>query len=134
MVVLSLLAAAVYGCTTTTPCYPGDYRACTCDGPKAGYQQCQAPGELYGACNCSALPLQAPPDDGGAIDDASDGARTDGGLLGFLQPCTVDAQCQSNYCGAFPSKGSHCSMHCKTTADCPAPSPKCNPMGQCAVP
>jgi hypothetical protein len=101
-----------------TPCYPGDYRPCTCnDGGGSGLQLCAADGSAYGECVCGAVP-QA---------DA-------GGDLPFLTPCKVDSECQSGLCGIFPSKGNRCTLHCRSGGDCPAPSPKCNPMGVCAAP
>ncbi len=132
------LAIVVLSCTTTkTECYPGDYRSCACDDTNGGFQQCPVGGAGFGACDCSgSFPWQQGADAATPLEagDAGEGVDADSGLLPFLAPCMVDAQCASGYCGSFPTKGSRCTIHCKSLADCPAPSPKCNPMGQCSVP
>jgi hypothetical protein len=51
-----------------------------------------------------------------------------------MSPCTMNAQCDTGLCWDFPSKGPHCSKMCTTDADCPPPSPGCNPQGVCRAP
>lgn len=104
------------------PCYPGDYRSCTCGGGALGYQQCDAAGQGYGACDCS-----------GAVPGGSC-AGGGGALLGFMAECADNAQCESGLCHTYNAKGSHCTIPCATDVECPPPSPGCNSMGVCKAP
>jgi hypothetical protein len=54
--------------------------------------------------------------------------------LGYMEACTDNAQCMSNLCFNFNSKGPHCTHECTTATDCEEPSPGCNGMGVCKVP
>lgn len=132
-----LLAAAMTlfsGCGSGgDACYPTDWEACTCADAARGYHQCAEAGDSYGACDCSGatpglLPLGA---DGGP----GDAAPVDGGPLApFLATCAVSADCESNVCYPFNSKGPHCTIACNADAECPAPSPGCSHMGVCKAP
>jgi hypothetical protein len=131
---LALVVGAA--CTVdATPCYPGDYVACTCGSGARGLSQCATDGAAYGVCDCSgkvAGTSSAPgPADGGAVPD---GATDDGGKLAFLAPCSSNDQCSTNLCFRYNAKGPHCSMPCKVDSDCPAPAPGCNMMGVCKAP
>jgi hypothetical protein len=113
------------------PCYPGDFRACTCDTGDHGLAQCGADGGAgYGACNCT------PPVDAGI--DASNDAESDGaaesGLLGFLSPCSKNEVCSTGLCFPFIAKGPHCTKTCQTDSDCPPPSPGCSNNKVCKLP
>jgi hypothetical protein len=37
-------------------------------------------------------------------------------------------------CGSFPSRGNKCTKACASSADCPPPSPGCNPQAICKSP
>ena len=63
----------------------------------------------------------------------------DGGLLGLAQPCTTNAQCQSNLCAPYMMGTKMlCSYAC--TKNMPAPmctapgNGQCNGMGYCQFP
>jgi hypothetical protein len=114
-------------------CYPTDWEACTCADGARGYHQCAAPGDGYGACDCSgATPGLAPVDsDAGPADAATDEG---GALAPFLAMCKVNADCESDVCFPFNSKGPHCTIACNADSDCPAPSPGCSHMGVCKPP
>jgi hypothetical protein len=148
---IACLAAAVIvaaSCSgqSTTSCYPGDRQSCACSGGGTGFQTCEASGQL-GACACgsgagggasaassSASGSGTGGSDGGAGGKDAGGDAADGGLLPFMSPCTANAQCETGLCWNFPTKGSHCSKMCATDADCPPPSPGCNPQGVCRAP
>lgn len=64
------------------------------------------------------------------------GSSTVTGTLGFLEPCTENAQCMSNLCYRYnmANVGMRCSKTCTpatAATDCPAPSSGCNGMGVC---
>jgi hypothetical protein len=63
------------------------------------------------------------------------GGTTDGGLLPFGAPCTMNAQCESNVC-FIGGMQSYCSLRCTSGAQCPVPptSGICNMMGYCRKP
>jgi hypothetical protein len=118
------------GCgSDSVACYPTDWEACTCAEGARGYHQCGPSGDDYGTCDCSgATPGAESPDAG----DAGDSGPAEGGALGaFLAGCTVNADCESNVCFSFTSKGPHCTIACNADAECPAPSPGCSHMGVC---
>jgi hypothetical protein len=114
-------------------CAPNDARPCACADGRSGISRCTAAGDGYGACACDTS------DGGGeeasdAPDDVLDGPGEADALLPFLAPCSTNAECETGLCFPFPSKGPHCTKQCTSGADCPAPSPGCNPMGICRVP
>ena len=126
----SLASVGVVVVATTVACgkdYPlckaGEYRACVCSDGAAGYQRCAASEDEYEACVC-----------GGPTPGADAGADASTGAAGYLEACTVDSDCQSGFCGSFPSRGDKCTLHCASDADCPAPSPGCNPKLMCRSP
>jgi len=141
--ILSLLSwamALVVGCAEEPPvCYDGEYEACTCSeeegGEGQGYARCDAGS--YGPCDCAS---GTPGLGGAAAVGAGGSGGADGGgggmddLLGFLEPCDEDAQCETGLCQHFNAKGPHCSQPCSDPSDCPAPSPGCNMMGICKAP
>lgn len=108
-------------------CYPSDWRACTCDDGKDGYQQCEGTGAGYNACDCS-----------GAIPGVGTGGDTCAGEgegdLAFMCACTTNDECESGLCHPFNMKGPHCSLPCAMDSECPPPSPGCNNMGVCKAP
>ncbi len=116
--IAALALAAIGSCHAAPFCYDGEYRGCRC-GEAYGYQLCQA--EAYGACACGSTPGLV----GGGAGGAAPGS--------FLAACKSNADCDSGFCGDFPSKGPHCTTSCKADADCPAPSTGCNPKGQCKI-
>ena len=61
------------------------------------------------------------------------GTSTVTSTLGFLEPCTENAQCTTNLCYRYnmANVGMRCSKTCSSAADCPAPSTGCNGMGVC---
>ncbi|HZF49795.1 MAG TPA: hypothetical protein VE093_14145 [Polyangiaceae bacterium] len=125
----TLFFAAIFGAACAEdgrPCYPGDYRSCSCAAGELGYQQCDAEGQGYGACDCSG----ATP--GGAGGTGGTGGA--GALLEFMAECSGDAQCESGLCYTYNAKGSHCTIQCTADVDCPSPSPGCNNMGICKAP
>ena len=89
-------------------------------------------GDDYGGAGAS----------GGGAGAAGMGAGGAGGAAGapaagkFGARCSVDAECTEPmaFCGdTFDRSGKLCSVHCTTSADCPAGSmgQKCNSKGQC---
>lgn len=125
-------------------CAPRDYQKCTCDDGKEGYQQCDDTGSKYGACDCSGtipgLTTGTGGDTGGTSMGGGGTGGTDtttgtgGGKAGFLEPCTVNEDCESGVCFNFTSKGNHCTKACTADTDCPPPSGFCNPKGVCKLP
>jgi hypothetical protein len=122
-------------------CYPTDWRACACDdsgaagsgtgsssgagggggsgsgsgaGHTSGYQQCNAQGTAYGACDCSGV--------------------IPGLTTGGPPACTTNEECETGLCYPFSAKGPHCTMPCDSPSDCPPPWTGCNNMGVCKVP
>jgi hypothetical protein len=120
-------------------CYPSDWRACTCGDGAPGYEQCDAAGEGYGACDCSGTvpSLTTGPASSAASGGAGQGGAGGGGgaggtpKKGFLEDCALDEECESGLCYNFNAKGPKCSLPCTGPADCPPPSPGCNMMGIC---
>ncbi len=142
LVAVVVVVALASACTDDgRPCYPQDYRACACPGAPHGFQQCTSDGQTYGACDCSGA-VPGVSDGGGSGGEASavDGPAPDGpaaeaaALLPFMSPCDTDAQCDTNLCFNFPSKGPHCTRHCTQPTECPPPSGGCNPQGVCKAP
>jgi hypothetical protein len=133
---LLLLAASTAlsgGCgDSSADCYPTDWEACACADGARGYHQCGASGEGYGACDCSGVTPGAATLDAG--DAGDDGPSEAGALAPFLATCAVNADCASDVCFSFTSKGPHCTLACNADADCPAPSPGCSHMGVCKPP
>ena len=115
------------GCgSDSIACYPTDWEACACAEGARGYHQCSPSGDDYGACDCSG----ATP--GAESVDAGDSGPAEAGALGaFLASCAVNADCESDICFTFTSKGPHCTLSCSADAECPAPSPGCSHMGVC---
>jgi hypothetical protein len=136
LVLVSLAVAAFSGCGSEgAACYPTDWEACTCADATRGYHQCVAEGDGYGACDCSgATPGLTPVSVDGGPGDAAPDAAEGGALAPFLAICKVNADCESNVCFPFNSKGPHCTIACNADADCPAPSPGCSHMGVCKPP
>jgi hypothetical protein len=150
-----LIATAACSGSSSGSCFPGDKQSCTCKGGMSGFQTCDAAGN-FGACACvggagggvstggsgtssAASSMSTSTSGAGGADAGSDGGDAgmdagDGGLLPFMSPCTTNAQCDTGLCWDFPTKGPHCSKMCATDADCPAPSPGCNPQGVCRAP
>ena len=121
----AVVIATTMACGKDYPlCKAGEYRACLCEDGEAGYQRCAASEDEYDACVCGTA---APGFDAGAPDAAPGAAK-------YLESCTTDADCQSNFCGSFPSRGDKCTLHCISDDQCPAPSPGCNPKQMCKSP
>ncbi len=64
------------------------------------------------------------------------GTSTVTGSIGFLEPCTANAECMTGLCYRYnmATVGMRCSKTCTmatAAADCPAPSSGCNNMGVC---
>lgn len=124
-------AAALFGgCGSEgNACYPTDWEACTCAEGARGYHQCSPSGDDHGACDCSGATPGAESMDAGAAGDS--GPAEAGALGAFLADCAVHADCESDVCFNFTSKGPHCTRACSADAECPAPSPGCSHMGVC---
>jgi hypothetical protein len=125
------LALGLAACDGAAPreCLPGDFERCTCDDGRDGFSQCDAEGASYGACGrCGQTAL------GGAGPGGAGPGGTGGGLVGFLEPCEVDEDCETGLCHSFNAKGRRCSRPCDDDADCESPSPGCNMMGVCKAP
>ena len=122
--VAACTAALFGGCGIEgNACYPTDWEACTCAEGARGYHQCSPSGDDHGACDCSGATPGA---------ESMDAGPVEGGTLGaFLASCTVNAECASNVCFTFNSKGPHCTIPCNADMECPAPSPGCSHMGVC---
>lgn len=130
--VILAMVALFGGCDTAgEACYPADYEACTCADGARGYHQCVAQGDGYSTCDCSGATPGLVLADAGPGDAASEEG---GSLASFLAICAVNADCESNVCFPFNSKGPHCTIACNADADCPAPSPGCSHMGVCKPP
>lgn len=119
-------------------CYPTDWRGCTCADGAPGYQQCDAAGDAYGACDCSgtipALSSGATTGSGAGASGGSDGGSGGAPSKAYLEECTTNEECVTELCYPFMAKGPHCSQPCGGDGDCPPPSPGCNMMGICKVP
>ena len=68
---------------------------------------------------------------GGAGAGAAGGGAA---LLGFMETCVQDEDCESGLCHVYNAKGPKCTLACQVDADCPSPSPGCNNMGVCKAP
>lgn len=117
-------------------CYPGDYRSCGCADPAiTGYEQCDANGEAYAACDCSGKVPGVAVAAGGS---GSGGEATGGGggseMLPFMSECDTNEQCETGLCFPFNAKGPHCTQSCAGPEDCPPPADGCNNMGVCKAP
>ncbi len=132
LVALFAVAGLAPGCfEEARTCYPGDYLACECDSGEPGYAQCDPSGSAYGACGfCGTTPGLASAAAGGA----GGGGGAGGSLLGFLEPCEENEQCESALCHEYPAKGTFCTAACDSPEDCPPPSSGCNMMGVCKAP
>lgn len=106
-------------------CAPSDFQYCSCPSAQRGYQQCLDDGSRYGACDCSGT---IPPGAGILVEagPAPEASAPEGGLLGFLEPCSDDVECATKKCFPFNAYGPHCSQPCRKDADCPPPSPGCS--------
>jgi len=132
-----LLAGA---CSEPRTCYEGDFVACACDDGRSGFAACDAQSDAFGACGyCGTVPgaLTGSGATGGA--GGSGGAGGGGGtggteLLGFMETCTTNAECESGLCHTYNAKGMKCTIPCQVDGDCPLPSPGCNMMGVCKAP
>jgi hypothetical protein len=137
----SLLLATLFfsgACAERRTCYEGDFIACTCDDGRAGFAACDVAADEHSACgSCGEVPGAPFTSSGGAGGSGgSGGAGGAGGsaLLGFLETCTKDEECETGLCHTFNAKGPKCSQPCQADADCPPPSPGCNMMGICKAP
>jgi hypothetical protein len=131
---LLAVALAVASCVESErACYPSDWLACECANGKPGYQQCDAEGAGYGACDCSGMipGLPTSTSSGGGSGSGGEGGSD---KVGFMEPCTSNEQCETGLCHPFNAKGPHCSLPCGADAECPPPSPGCNNMGVCKAP
>jgi hypothetical protein len=123
------LAAALLVCGLACspdgqPCAPGDWVHCACAGGARGYAQCSDDGKGYGVCDCSGM---VPAGAGILVEaGANDASAPEGGLAGFLAPCSSDSECTTHLCFAFNAYGLHCSHACTKDLDCEAPSPGCS--------
>jgi hypothetical protein len=126
---LAVAAAAVTGagCHEDYPtCYAGEYRACECGGGATGYAQCLASEDGYAPCVCDG---RTP-----ASDASPFGTGAAPGSRQYMESCTSDTECVTHVCGSFPSRGNKCTKACTSSADCPPPSPGCNPQAICKSP
>lgn len=133
-VVASLVVALVVAACAMDgrPCAPDDYRFCECPAGGQGYAQCAEDGSGYGPCDCSGtIPAGAGLLVEAGAPDAD--AAVEGGLAGFLEPCSEDDECVTHLCFPFNAYGPHCSQPCTKDTDCPPPSPGCSGMGVCKV-
>jgi hypothetical protein len=131
VLIVAAIAAPAACAEGDRECYPTDWRACRCDAAE-GYQQCDAAGDGYGACDCSgAIP-------GLTTSAASSGGGGSGGggseKLPFMSPCVLDEDCESGLCFNFNAKGPLCTIPCSPETVCPPPSPGCSLMGVCKAP
>lgn len=118
-------------CSDEAPaCYDGEYLACSC-ADADGFQRCER--GAYAACVCDGtVPgLETVATPGGAGGQGGQGGAP---LLGFLETCDDDDECETGLCHRFNAKGPKCSTTCGVDDDCPPPSPGCNKMGVCKAP
>lgn len=126
---LAVLLAA--GCSPQRTCYEGDFVACTCDDGKPGYAACDVASDSFGACgHCGAVPSATT----AACEGGAGGGGGSDGLLGFMETCTEDQECETGLCHKYNAKGPKCTIPCQADGDCPCPSPGCNMMGVCKAP
>jgi hypothetical protein len=126
----SLVLVGLAGCDVVDPraCLPGDFEHCACDDGRDGFSQCDAEGSAYGPCGrCGESAF-------GGSGPGGSGSGAGGGLVGFLEPCEEDADCETGLCHPFNAKGPRCTRPCEGDADCESPSPGCNMMGVCKAP
>jgi len=138
---LALLAGGYFvgACTEGRTCYAGDFLACTCEGGDPGFAACDTATEDYGACAyCGSVPSSAAATTGsggsGAGGSGAVGGTGGAALLGFMETCKNDADCESGNCHTYNAKGQKCTISCQTNSDCPLPSPGCNNMKVCKAP
>lgn len=122
-IALALLPAACHEDYPT--CYAGDYRACSCANGATGYQQCNVAKDDFDPCPC---------DGKTPIADASADTGVVPASRQYMESCTTDSDCATHVCGAFPTRGNKCTKPCANNADCPPPSPGCNPQAICKSP
>ncbi len=132
----SLLLAP--GCSEPRSCYEGDFVACTCDDGRAGFAACDAANDALGTCgSCGVVPGAITGSGGGSGGGGAGGGGGGAGgaaLLGFMETCVQDEDCESGLCHVYNAKGPKCTLPCQVDADCPVPSPGCNMMGVCKAP
>ena len=130
----ALVAWLAFACSANDgrPCYPGDWRGCSCDDGTKGYARCDAAGQAYGACDCTGSYPFLP--DAGAPTDAAGADVVDSGLLPFLASCMNDSDCATMLCFHYNAKGPRCSHACQSDSDCELPSPGCSNMKVCKAP
>ena len=115
-------------CDDPPVCYDGEFEACFC-GEERGYRTCSE--ATYAECVCNG---DIPGLVGGLLDNEGGGGAGGQPLIGFLETCDTNEQCETGLCHVFNAKGPRCSKPCETEADCPPPSPGCNMMGICKAP
>lgn len=137
----SLLAVAqLAGCEAAPVCYEGDFIACECADGRRGFAACDRSKDAYGACGyCGAVPgaggTESAAGSGGAGGGSSSSGSSGGSaLLGFMETCSSNEECESGLCHNFNAKGPKCTQPCSTDADCPDPVIGCNNMGVCKAP
>lgn len=86
-------------------------------------------------CGGDLAPLTAPDLSSPAVASSDMLSAGDDALLPIGQPCTIDAQCQTNVCFVGGMR-SFCTLHCTMATaaqDCPVPltSGQCNMQGFC---
>ncbi len=116
------LAFVVGACGKDYPaCYEGDYKACSCADGSNGYAVCIADQNAYSGCVC---------------DGTTPGVKCTPGAGRLFDKCDHGpSDCASCNCGLFQNRGGNlCTKTCASSADCPAPSPGCNPQHQCRSP
>lgn len=138
-VLASAIALVAAACGEDRACYEGDFQSCTCEEGKAGFAACDVANDAYGACGyCGTVPGSAAAAGGtggtGGAGGSGGGGSGGGALLGFLETCSKDEECETKLCYTFNAKGPKCTTHCQTDGECPAPSPGCNNMGVCKAP
>jgi hypothetical protein len=83
-----------------------------------------AGGDTAGAPGTGGTPAGGAPGTGGSGGAAMGAA--------FGEPCTMDADCESNLCGSFMMGNEMlCTIPCTEDSDCPPPQMMCNNMGIC---
>jgi hypothetical protein len=123
-VVVVVLAVVGAACGKDQPaCFAGDYHACDCSDGASGWAVCVPDQNGYSGCSC---------------DGTTPGltCKPNTGTHGFLDTCVNGApDCASCVCGFYQKRGGYlCTLTCKSDADCPGPSPGCNPQHQCRAP
>jgi hypothetical protein len=145
---VSATAALVIGimaaCSSSTDdtagdCTTGQSETCKCADGTTSTAQCVAGKTSTCACGGADAATSDGAQDGAQSGDGSkDGGgpnTSDAGFGQYLGPCMVTADCpMGDLCFQFGTKGLVCTKSCTTNADCPAPSPKCNPKMVCAPP